>query len=134
LVVTGLDPGCAHHAINALVVRIRRGEVFDVGSPDTSVDGLAVRLGAVHHTQWTQGRFAMWVNYYGMAGMAGDPLPDPAAVQVLWANDDGVFPPDRDFCREHRDCQPILSVAVAHDVNRPIGRGRGKAKRNRKRR
>jgi hypothetical protein len=125
-VMAGLSAENCSVVINALVDRVRAGERFDVGCPDPSIRGVPVRVGAVHPTQWVHGRFAMWVNYYGEAG---EPRPVPSAVQILWPNDDGVFPPDRDFCDVHPNCQPVLSVLVAHDVHRPIGRERGRRKK-----
>ena len=124
LVVTGLGADNAQALITDLVAHIKAGERFESG--DASLHGLPLRVGTVHPTQWVHGRFAMWVNYYGERG---EPVPTPAAVQILWPNDDDVFPPDRDFCNVHRECQPVLSVLVAHDVNQPIGRPRGRRKK-----
>jgi hypothetical protein len=131
LVITGLDAPDAHRLISDLVAHIESGERFD-GS-ETSLHGVPLRIGKVHPTQWVHGRFAMWVNYYGERGARGELPPAPDAVQILWSNDDGVFPPDRDFCDVHRECQPVLSVLVADDVHRPPGRPRGRRKRKGKR-
>ena len=113
-VVTGLHPGDVNQIITALVARIREGERFDAAAPDDVIDGLPVRFGDVHYTQWNEGRFAMWANHYGTQGFIPG---EPAAVQILWANGAGVFPPNRDFCRQHPECQPLLAVAAARDVN-----------------
>jgi hypothetical protein len=126
-VITGLDPGSASGVITGLVDRIRRGERFTASSPDTVHAGVPFRFGEVHGSQWTHGRFAMWCAYYDRFGGAPAPL---SAVQILWPNDSGVFPPDRDFCREHRNCQPLLAVAAAGNVNR----GPNRAQRRKKRR
>jgi hypothetical protein len=126
-VVTGLDPGAASDVITGLVQRVRDGESFTGASPDSSHRGVALRFGDVHRTQWTHGRFAMWEAHYDLFG--GRPL-SRSATQILWPNDDGVFPPDRDFCHAHRNCQPVLSVITARDVNR----SRSRSKRRKKRR
>lgn len=121
LVVTTLAAQSAFGLINGMVDRIRSGERFDASSRETSLQGQPVRFGLVHRTQWVQGRFAAWVNHYGESGF----LPaEPNAVQLLWANDDGVFPPDRDFCHHHRHCQPLLAFAVAANVHESARRKR----------
>jgi hypothetical protein len=128
LVVTGLDATSASAVITGLAERIRDGERFTAASPDTTYMGWPVRFGEVHQSQWRHGRFAMWCAYYGHRGE----LPaNPDAVQLLWANDDDVFPPDRDFCAAHRNCQPVLSVAATRDVNLPPRRSQRRKKKRR---
>jgi len=122
LVVTGLDAEHSVFLIDGLAERIKDGERFDSG--ETSLCGVPLRIGPVHPTQWIHGRFNSWLEFYD-----DEPRPQPDAVQILWPNDDDVFPPDRDFCDVHRDCQPVLSVLVAHDVHRPVGRERGRRRR-----
>ena len=123
LVVTGLDAESATGLVAGLVERIRRGESFDASSHETMFAERPVRFASVHPTQWVHGRFNMWANYYGDLGE----LPAaPEAVQVLWANEFDIFPPDRDFCHVHRDCQPLLSAPVAHDVHESLRRRRRK--------
>lgn len=124
LVVTGLGGEYEQSLIGDVVAHIKNGERFEIG--DTALHGVPLRIGHVHPTQWRCGRFNLWLEYYD--AHEGTP-PEPAAVQILWPNDDDVFPPDRHFCDAHPYCQPVLSVPVAHDVNRPIGRARGKAKK-----
>lgn len=114
LVVTGLDPSSAYGIITGLVTRIRAGEMFTGESEDTTHEGVPVRFGGVHRSQWAHGRFAMWEAYYDAFG--GAPL-DRAATQIMWPNEHLVFPPDRDFCHEHRNCQPLLAFATPVDVN-----------------
>lgn len=127
LVVTGLGMASAAGLFDGIVDRIRKGETFSPVSPDSTLNGHPFRVSAVHPTQWVHGRFAMWTNYYGERGF----LPaQPAAIQILWPNDDGVFPPDRDFCHDHRNCQPLLAFPVASNVNAPpVGRQRTKRRR-----
>lgn len=128
LVITGVDPSAAQDLLRAFVAHIRSGDGFERG--DVSLHGVPFRIGDVHPTQWVHGRFAMWVNYYGERGArSGELPPTPVAVQILWPNEDDVFPPDRDFCDVHRNCQPLLSVLVAHDVHEPVGRPRRRRKR-----
>jgi hypothetical protein len=114
-VVTGLRPNAAITVMTALVERVRAGERFTSESADTAYEGIPLRLGHVHRSQWTHSRFAMWEAYYEWLG--GAPL-SPSATQILWPNDYGVFPPGRDFCDQHRNCQPLLAVPAGGDVNR----------------
>lgn len=129
MVVTALAIETAAGLFEGLVERIRAGESFTPTSPDAALHGRPLRVSAVHPTQWVHGRFAMWTNYYGERGF----LPaQPAAVQILWPNQDGVCPPDRDFCHDHRNCQPLLAFPVASDVNAPpVGRQNSKRRRRR---
>ena len=116
LVVTGL-PGAAGGLITDVVERIRDGQRFDADStPLTLCDCCtSVAFGAVHTAQWEFGRFNQWLNYYGRLG--GE-LPIPDAVQVLWHDEEGRFPPDRDFCPAHGGtCQPLLDEPPKRDVN-----------------
>lgn len=122
LVVTTLAMESAAGLFNGLVDRIWAGESFSPLSPDTALEvGPAIRFSSVHPTQWANGRFAMWTNYYGERSF----LPaQPEAVQVLWPNDAGMFPPDRDFCHDHNHCQPLLAFPVASNVNTRSDRSR----------
>jgi hypothetical protein len=130
LVVTGGsgDFDIIENIISHVVHDIRGGGAFDENSPDVMYHGVPFRFGSVHRTQWVHGRFAMWERYYEWLGDA--PL-IRNAVQVLWANEDDVFPPDPDFCDVHRDCQPLLSVPVGHDVSEVARRQRRPKKRRR---
>jgi hypothetical protein len=129
LVVTTLSMEGAASLFTGLVDRIRNGESFDASSRESVHVDVPIRFSSVHPTQWLHGRFAMWVNYYGHLGV----LPaQPEAVQVLWPNELDIFPPDRDFCHEHRNCQPLLSSPVAADVHETQRRRRRRKKRDRR--
>lgn len=114
-VVTGLNPTAASVVVAGLVERVRAGERYTSAS-EASYEGVALRFGAVHRSHWRHGRLAMWEAYYDRFG--GKPA-SRSAIQILWPNEDGAFPPDRDFCHEHRNCQPLLAVAATDDVNLP---------------
>ena len=113
LIITGLDASSANGAVSQLADRVRRGERFDADAPETMVGRVPVRFGEVHMEHWVRGRFNMWVQYYGWRG---EPRPYPSAVQVIWPNEHGVFPPSPDFCHDHPDCQSLLDVAQTSDL------------------
>jgi hypothetical protein len=127
LVVTGL-PTVGAELITDVVDRIREGERFDASSPRLSLcDCMSVAFGAVHPGQWSRGRFDQWLRYYEWLGQ--EP-PAPDAVQVVWPDSAGRFPPDPTFCGLHvGDCQPLLDGAPRHNVN--IGSNRQQRRRAR---
>jgi hypothetical protein len=113
LVMTGL-PDHAPHLLDEVVERIRTGERFDASSPPLLACCIEVAFGEVHPAQWGQGRFDEWLRYYAWLG---DETLEPAAVQVLWANINGHFPLDPEFCVHGGRCQPLLDGAPRHNVN-----------------
>ncbi len=107
LVVTGLAPESAYGLLDALVDRIRTGEQFGATSHERFVHGAPVRFGEVHQGQWHQGRFDSWKRVYSSAAAP----PRQGAVQVVWPNDDWIYPPDPRFCMAHENsCQALLDV------------------------
>ncbi|HEV3226318.1 MAG TPA: DUF4262 domain-containing protein [Acidimicrobiales bacterium] len=117
LVMTGVSMPTAADLLTAVVERVREGVRFDTDSPPLSLCSCtSVAFGAVHPAQWERGRFNGWLSYYDWLG---EDLPSPDALQVLWPNKAGRFPPDPDFCLQHGDaCQPLLDGVPRHDVNR----------------
>jgi Domain of unknown function (DUF4262) len=121
LVMTGIDPRGANRVLTDVAQRVMAGERFDSASPELDLGYVPVRFGEVHPRQWALGRFNGWLNYYAWLD-EGRPHCD--AVQVMWPDDELRFPPDPDFCHEHGDCQPLLSIPPTRDVNRPPNRNR----------
>lgn len=136
LVVTGRPSSAQAHLIAHAVGRIKEGERFDVSSPPVELcDCGPLTFGPVHDAQWEQGRFDWWLRYYAWAG--GEP-PSRQALQLLWSDAEGRFPPHPDFCCGlPRQCQPLLDGIPRHNVNGGPSReerrrhkyGRGKGRR-----
>ncbi|MGH9030884.1 MAG: DUF4262 domain-containing protein [Acidimicrobiia bacterium] len=94
LVVLGLDDRSSAGVLNRLATRVDAGERLDaLPGGETVVDGSPCRIVPVHAEHWETDLFAAWVNYYGALGA----IPDPAALQVVWADEAGRFPGDHDF-------------------------------------
>ncbi|MFN2556233.1 MAG: DUF4262 domain-containing protein, partial [Nitriliruptorales bacterium] len=108
-VITGaLDCGAV---FNELAAAVTAGKRFLPGLPDIEVLGIRARIGEVHPDEWSSGRLAAWVDYYGALG---PPRPEPAAVQVIWPDEQGRFPGERGFdegCPRMGECQPLLHSA-----------------------
>lgn len=121
----------ADHALPQVVDRIRAGERFDASSgPVQLCDCTTVAFGSVDPAQWEHGRFDHWKRFYDWVG--GD-LPHADAVQVIWADVNGNFPPGADFCPAHRgSCQPLFDVVPERNVHSVLSReDRRRAKRAR---
>ena len=108
LVLMGLPTCCAGEVLNQLGTRVEAGDRLDL-LPDgeTTVEGWPYRVVSVHPKQWGTDLFAAWLNYYGTLGC----VPDPAALQVVWADDAGRFPGDPAFDRTLRRRQRRLDRA-----------------------
>jgi hypothetical protein len=130
LVVTGLPAEQSVHFINHVVDRIDHGMRFDEHSPPLDIHGNVVRFGRVHTEQWHHGRLDRWLRYYDALGDSCW-LPREA-VQVLWPDKQGRYPPDPEFCCGAGTCQPLLDLAPTSNVNG--GPNRAARRRRRRRR
>jgi len=117
LVITGAPEERAGHVLAQLIERVRGGERFDASSPPAELcECSTVAFSSVHPAQWDQGRFDQWRRYYDRFG--SEPA-ERVAVQVLWQDREGRFPPDPEFCPTHEGtCQPLLDGARRHDAHR----------------
>jgi hypothetical protein len=123
LVMTGMPFDVAPGLLTEVVEHIRRGERFDASSPPLALaDSYALGFGAVHSSEWDEGRFNQWLNYYDRLG---DEPPIPKAVQVLWPDADGRFPPDPMFCPRARRQMPAAVRWQLITANRPKGSASG---------
>ncbi|HVV37557.1 MAG TPA: DUF4262 domain-containing protein [Acidimicrobiales bacterium] len=115
-VVTGLPARPASMVIQALADRVRNGERFSSADSERLVDEFPVRFGDVHPSQWQHGRFDGWKRYYAWLGRT------PAlreALQIVWSNDEWIYPPDERFGLEcNNACQPLLDSPATGNVNR----------------
>jgi hypothetical protein len=113
VVITGR---LAEHLLGHAVGQVRDGGRFDVTSPALEVcDCGPVRFGPVHPSEWERGRFDEWLKYYAWVG--GE-APAREALQLLWSDRQGRFPPDPDFCcAPALECQPLLDGVPRHNVN-----------------
>jgi hypothetical protein len=102
LMLFGLYMESAHHGINALAAEMQAGRQVANDEP-FMLDGVGVKVVDVP-PQWLmldRDRMGMWFNHYGGP-------PDPAVRQLVWPDQDGLFPDDPSCDPRVRRAQPIL--------------------------
>jgi hypothetical protein len=105
LIVVGLAGKTAYRVLAAVIERIQRGERFTAAAQLQILEGLAVAIRPVHVSQHEL--------YFGYAMAHARRHDAPLhAAQVLWPDQAGYFPFDRECDSDVRAVQPRLDVAA----------------------